>query len=105
MWDATLAPPWSRMRVLISVVELRTSATAIVSPRARPRPSMLPPTTPPRPKGSTTARIMPQRVPPRARAPSHSTRGAWENTSRHTEVMIGVTITATTTPAMNREPR
>ena len=34
----------------------------MVSPSARPRPSIVPPMIPPRPYGSTTERIMPQRV-------------------------------------------
>ena len=42
------------------------SVTAMVSPSARPRPSMQAPITPPRPKGSTTVRIIPQRVAPSA---------------------------------------
>ena len=44
--DATL-PPWdSRMRRFGLNTKLSTRYTATVSPRARPRPSMVPPTTP-----------------------------------------------------------
>ena len=77
--------------------------TAIVSPRARPRPSIEPPTMPPRPNGSTTERIIPHFVPPSASAPSRSPGGACAKTSRMTAVAIGITITATTVPAMNVE--
>ena len=71
----------------------------MVSPRARPRPSMVPPMMPPRPKGSTTERIMPQRVAPSARAASRSPGGAWEKTWRITAHDIGSTIIATAMPA------
>ena len=40
--------------------------TAMVSPRARPRPSIVPPIMPPLPKGRTTERIIPHFVAPRA---------------------------------------
>ena len=48
-------------------------------------------------------RIIPHRVPPSARAASHSDLGAWLNTSRTTEVMIGNTMNDTTTPALSIE--
>jgi hypothetical protein len=73
----------------------------MVSPSARPRPSIVPPIIPPRPKGSTTARIMPHRVAPRAKAPSRSPIGARENDSFIMLVMIGTIMRATTIPAMN----
>ena len=79
------------------------SRTAIVSPRARPRPSMVPPMIPPRPKGSTTVRIMPHLVEPRAYADSRSPMGAWANTPRITAQAIGMTIRETQMPAMNTE--
>ena len=44
----------------------------MVSPSARPRPSIVPPMMPPRPNGRTTVRIMPQRVAPSASAASFS---------------------------------
>ena len=46
-------------------------------------------------------RIIPQRVAPIASAASFSPGGACENTSRTIDVMIGVIISATITPAMN----
>ena len=80
------------------------SSTAIVSPSARPRPSIVPPMMPPRPNGSTTVRIMPHRVAPSASAASRSPSGACANTSRITAQASGITIIATASPAMNAEP-
>ena len=76
------------------------SATVIVSPMARPKPSMTAPMTPPRAYGMTTVRIMPQRVHPSAYAASRSPIGACENTSRARDVVIGMIIRPTTTPAI-----
>lgn len=99
-----IVEPWpSRMRKEKLVLNEMIMATAMVSPSARPRPSMTPPITPPRPNGSTTARITPQRVAPSASAPSFSPIGAWPNTSRLTEQQIGMTIVDTTTPEMNSD--
>ena len=58
---------------------------------------------PARPKGITTARIIPHRVAPRAIAPSRSPIGAWAKTSRMIEVMVGSTTTPTAMPAMNAD--
>ena len=44
---------------------------------------------------------MPARVPPRARAASQYTRGTSAITARLTEVMMGITISASTTPHTN----
>ena len=52
-----------------------------------------------RPKGRMTARIIPQRVPPSASAPSHCSRGHWAITSRDTDVTIGRIMMPTTMPA------
>ena len=73
--------------------------TAMVSSRARPRPSMTAPIIPPRPKGSTTVRIICQRLAPRARAASRSPAGASENTSRLIDATMGTIISPTTNPA------
>ena len=70
---------------------------------ARPSPSIVPPMIPPLPKGSTTLRIMPHLVAPRAKAPSRSPCGARENDSRIIEVEMGMIIIATMSPAMNVE--
>ena len=77
----------------------RMIATAIVSPSARPRPSIDALITADLPNGRTVIRIISQRVAPSASAPSRSLRGVWVNTERDTAVMIGRIITASTTPA------
>src|SRR5262249_24119646 len=97
---ATEFPPEESTSLVISNFGEMMSATAIVSPSARPSPSIEPPMIPPRPKGSTTERIMPHRAAPSASAPSYSPGGVWENTSRITDVAMGSTISDTTTPAM-----
>ena len=76
----------------------RMIATAIVSPSARPRPSIAPEITDERPNGSTVVLIISQRVAPSACAPSCSLRGVCEKTSRETAEMIGRIITARTSP-------
>ena len=73
----------------------------MVSPSARPRPSIVPPMMPPRPKGSTTERTIPQRVAPSASAASFSPAGVCEKTWRITAQAIGSTIIATAMPAQN----
>ena len=77
-----------------------TSATAIVSPMARPRPIMTADTTPPRLCGNTAPRIISQRVEPRPYAASFSATGVVANTSRVIDVMIGVIMIATMIPAV-----
>lgn len=77
-----------------------TMATAIVSPSARPRPSMHADTMPGVAKGSTAWRIISQRVAPRASEASSCRRGVCRNTSRLMAVMIGSTITASTSAAV-----
>ena len=62
MFAAMLLPPTWRMWKLIWSIGEMIRKIAIVSPRARPSPSMLPPMIPPLPNGMTTARIMPHRV-------------------------------------------
>jgi hypothetical protein len=75
--------------------------TAIVSPSARPSPSIEPLITADLPNGSTAIRIISQRVAPNARAPSSSLRGVCEKTSRDTAETTGRIITASTTPAVS----
>src|ERR1700722_3735209 len=101
---ATELPPLCSTCQLSPKIGVMTSSTAIASPRARPTPSMQAPTAPPRPKGSTTVRTMPHLVDPSAYAASRSACGAWENTSRDSEVMIGMAIRETTIPATIGEP-
>ena len=63
----------------------------------------MPPTIPLRPNGITTILIIPQRVAPKAIAPSRSPIGACEKTSRMIEVTVGSTTTPTAIPAMNAD--
>jgi hypothetical protein len=81
----------------------RMMATAIVSPSARPRPSIAPEITPERPYGSTAWRIISQRVAPRASEASSCSLGVCRKTSREIAVMIGSTITASTMPTVSVE--
>ena len=75
-------------------------ATAIVSPRARPRPSIDAETMPLRPKGKTAMRIISQRVAPSASAASSCSTGVCRKISRQIAVMIGTTMTASTMAAV-----
>src|SRR5512144_2648395 len=70
-----------------------TKVTAIVSPSARPRPSMTPPTTPTFVYGSTTFQTTSHVVAPSPYADSLSTGGTTSNTSRITDEMNGITMT------------
>ena len=79
----------------------RIITTAIVSPSARPRPSIAAEMMPERANGRTATRIISQRVAPRARAASSCRRGVCRNTSRLTAVMIGRIITASTRPTVS----
>ena len=78
--DETVAVPVSRTLGLISKTWLMISSTAMVSPKARPRLSMVPPMMPPLPNGRTTSRIMPHLVEPSANAASFSPGGVWLKT-------------------------
>ncbi|MNW62287.1 hypothetical protein D3C74_404070 [compost metagenome] len=71
----------------------------MVSPSARPRPSIEALITPERPNGRTAMRTISQRVAPRAREASSWSTGVWRNTSRETAVMIGRIMTARTIEA------
>ena len=97
------APVWRMCGEMVNEA-LRMMASEIDSPMARPRASIDPPTMPPRPKGSTTIRIMRQRLPPRASAASFSPGGVWENTSRMIDVAVGRIISEIRTPPMNIDP-
>ena len=72
--------------------------TAMVSPSARPRPSMEAEMTPALPNGSTAVRIISHWVAPRASAPSLWVTGVCANTSRDSAVTIGSTMIARTMP-------
>ena len=77
-----------------------TSVTAIVSPIARPSPSMAAPEIPAREYGITAVRIISQRVAPSARAASLWSSGTVEITSRLIAVTIGRIMIARISPAM-----
>ncbi|BCJ38324.1 hypothetical protein Athai_58270 [Actinocatenispora thailandica] len=90
-----LPPTWIRSidtpNVAPSVI-----ASAIVSPSARPRPSITAATMPGRPYGRTAVRIISHRVAPSASAASSFAFGVCTNTSRHSAVVIGSTMIAST---------
>src|ERR1700761_1668043 len=79
-------------------------STATVSPSARPSPSIDAATAPLRPYGSTVILTTSHFVAPRACAASVWLIGVCRNTSRDTDVMMGRTITASTTPAVKILP-
>ena len=93
-----LLPGW-RMWVLTTKLGASTRATAIVSPRARPSPRMIAPTSPLREYGNTAMRIISHRVAPSATAASLWAVGVWRNTSRETAAMMGSTMMARITEA------
>ena len=99
--ELTVVVPISRIRGLISNAGETIRTTAMVSPRARPRPSIVPPMMPPRPKGSTTEVTIPHLVAPSASAASFSPGGVCEKTWRITAQAIGITIIETAMPAQN----
>ena len=70
MFEANVVPPGSEMCQLIRNAGEISSATAMVSPRARPRPSIAALIMPGRPKGKIAVRTISQRVAPRASAAS-----------------------------------
>ena len=92
--------PGPKRCALIVCDEPMSNATAMVSPIARPRPIITAETTPPRLCGNTEPRIISQRVEPRPYAASFSGSGVVANTSRVSEVMIGVIMIATMIPAV-----
>ncbi len=79
----------------------KISATAMVSPMARPRPSIAALMTPGRPNGSTDILIISQRVAPSASAASSCAFGTWRNTSREIAAMIGRIMMASTSAAVS----
>ncbi len=81
-----------------------TSVAAIVSPIARPSPSITAPTSPALLCGQTAAEIISQRVAPSASAASLSVVGVVSITSRDSDVMIGVIMMARMIPAVAYEP-
>jgi len=68
MTTSTAAVPMALSKALVSEASMYT-CRAMVSPRARPRPRMIPATIPERAEGSSTYAMVCQCVLPRARAP------------------------------------
>ena len=95
-----IASPWANRFDTICGLAPMTSATAMVSPIARPSPNMTAPTIPPVEWGITTPRIISHRVAPRASAPFLSLVGTVWKTSRRIDVMIGVIMSPTMSPAV-----
>ena len=77
-----------------------TMATAIVSPAARARPSMIAPNRPERLNFSISL-LLCHHVAPRAVVPSTCARGTARSTSRLMAVMIGMIMIARTVPPQN----
>src|SRR5215469_7219556 len=99
--DAEIVVPGCRIEALMLCALPMTKVTAIVSPRARPRPSMVPPTMPALEYGTTTCQMTSQVVAPSPYADSFNTSGTVSNTSRITADMNGMTMTASTIPAVS----
>ena len=78
--------------------------TAIVSPSARPRPSIEAEITPGRPNGRTAVRTISHWVAPSASAASLCRIGVCAKTSRLMAVTIGRIMIASTTPMENTVP-
>src|SRR5512140_2692030 len=91
--------PGSNSDGLIRYALPMTNVTAIVSPSARPRPSMIPPMTPTFVYGSTMFQTTSHVVQPMPYADSFSTGGTISNTSRITDEMNGITMTDRMIPA------
>src|SRR5699024_1478768 len=90
------------MRLRVNTPPDRTRVTAIVSPSARPRPSMTEEMMPARAKGKTVILIISHWVAPSARAASSCSLGVCRKISRQSAVMIGRIMTASTTPDVSR---
>ena len=82
-----------------------TCVTAIASPTARPMPSRIAATTPPRVKGMITPRTISQRVSPRPYAPSFRSGGTLLKSSRLTLAVIGTIMIVRIRIAVNSRRR
>ena len=104
MVDAKVSPPGSVMCQLILKPELSTSATAMVSPSARPRPEHRrgdDPGPAERQHGGADHLPLGARRAPRRRR--WSPRGTCRKTSRQTADTIGMIMIASTMPAISRD--
>lgn len=64
--------------------------TAMVSPKARPRASMIPPTMPENAAGIRTRNSVPQRVAPKPKAPYRRSSGSEARASREIAVTVRI---------------
>src|SRR5713226_2352305 len=97
---AAIEYPGESNEALIVGVFPMTIVTAIVSPRARARARNIDPIMPVRANGTTTFHVDSQRVAPKLSAASRWSRGTDINISRDTEIMYGITMMASTMPAV-----
>ena len=105
MLAAMVLPPFSiRLNEMLKTMP-SVIASAIVSPSARPRPSITAAITPGLPYGSTAVRTISHLVAPSASAASSFMPGVCRKTSRDNDVMIGSTMIARTRlPSMTERP-
>ena len=100
MLAAKVMPPGSVMCGLMTNVADSMRATAMVSPSARPRPSIEAEIMPGLANGKIAWRTISQRVAPSARDASMCARGTWRKTSRLIAEIVGSTMIASTIPAL-----
>src|SRR5256712_1481967 len=93
--------PWSNREMEIALRFPIVMVTAIVSPTARPRPRMIAPKIPARAYRRTAIRVVSHRVAPRLKAASRWLSGTARRASRDTAEMVGMIMTARSTPAVN----
>ena len=75
--------------------------TAMVSPKARPKANIIPPTIPEKAAGINTRKIVSQRVAPKPREACRKSGGKAAKESREIAIIIGRIIIAKITPAGN----
>ena len=102
MFAAKVLPPGSVRWTLTVKTAERIRATAMVSPSARPRPSMAAEIMPGLANGNTAMRTISHRVAPSARAASLCPSGTCTITSRLTAATVGRIMMASTIDARNR---
>ena len=76
-------------------------ATAIVSPKARPKPRIIAPIMPELAAGNSTRQMVSQRVAPRAMEALRNSGGTVSKTSRLIAEMVGTIMIARITPAIS----
>ena len=100
--DAIVCPDWnSDVGIAVGPVALPISiATAIVSPTARPKPSIIAPNMPDLPYFSTQRFVTSHFVAPMLYAPSRMELGTAVRTSFEIDAIVGIIIIAKMTPAV-----